>query len=391
MAFLSNLETPNSQFAIRNLQFLRSRTVLAGALAIHLAIMSGVFILTAGWGSGDFDRFWEISTTPGRPYLDFPVERAPAEVVLIKAIALATGTRERFGRGALLVNVAADATIVSALAWAWGLEAAAFYAVTSIPLLKLLAERIDLWSVAMVSLALAAWKRDRRILTSAGLAVGTALKLWPLPFSVLLALPAPGLRRLAGLVAFVVIGLALAGMWWALAGWSGLYQVVTFRGARGWQIESSVGSLLMLAGSKSRLEAGALRTGSTNAFVTVLMFVVAAPMSIWAVWRGGRTGHLGAAWLASVGTLLLLSALFSAQFAGWLIAGGAIAWAEGDKRLAILTAVAYAITFSFTTFYTSVIDGYFPAVTVVVFRNVIMVMLVIEAFRILMKRSRRLC
>jgi hypothetical protein len=357
--------------------------VLVGALAIHLIIMVVVFVLSARLGAGDFDRFWEIGTTPGRPYVDFPVERAPAEVVMLRAIAIGAGTRANFGRGIVLVNIAADAAVVSALAWGWGLDAAMYFAVAAIPLLDLVLGRIDLWSVAAATVAVAAWKRDRRVITSVCLACGVALKLWPLPFSVLLAVAGTLKKRLAGIMTFALIGIGLSALWWALGGWSGFYQVLTFRGARGWQIESVVGSVLMLGGSKSRLEAGAFRTGSTNGLISVLMFIVAAPVSMWSVWRGARSGHLGSGWLASVGTLLLLSALFSAQFIAWLVPGAAIAWAEGDKRPAMLTAVAYTMTFLFMRVYVPVINGTGPAVMIVVMRNMIVAALVVDAISIL--------
>ena len=40
------------------------------------------------------------------------------------------------------------------------------------------------------------------------------------------------------------------------------------------------------------------------------MFLAAAPICLWASWRGARLDRVGAGWIASVTSLLLLSALF---------------------------------------------------------------------------------
>jgi uncharacterized membrane protein len=87
---------------------------------------------------------------------------------------------------------------------------------------------------------------------------------------------------LTPLAAFAVVAgvLAAAAAW--LAGANSLMQVVTFRGAQGWQIESVVGSLIHLRGSETvRLESGAWRIGTTTGAVSIAMFLAAAPMCLW--------------------------------------------------------------------------------------------------------------
>src|SRR5262249_36548054 len=50
------------------------------------------------------------------------------------------------------------------------------------------------------------------------------------------------------------------------------------------------------------------------------------------IWRGARTGHLGAGWAGGISALLALSALLSPQYASWLAPSAGIAWVEKDTR-----------------------------------------------------------
>ena len=121
--------------------------------------------------------------------------------------------------------------------------------------------------------------------------------------------------------------------WLWVAGPSGLYQVLTFRGARGWEIESTVGAVWMLFDRSSiRVEAGAWRIGTTSGPISILLFVLGAVPCLWMIWRGARTRHLGAGWAGGISLLLFMSALLSPQFSVWLAPAGGMAWAEKDRR-----------------------------------------------------------
>ena len=100
-----------------------------------------------------------IGTRPGRPYVDFAVEFPVGTVVALRAIAPAAGDRARFGGTLVAINVAADLTIAAALAWAWGLEAAVGYALVAGPIADLFFLRLDLWSTALATIGIAAWRR----------------------------------------------------------------------------------------------------------------------------------------------------------------------------------------------------------------------------------------
>ena len=91
------------------------------------------------------------------------------------------------------------------------------------------------------------------------------------------------------------------------------------------------------------------------------MFLAAAPICVWSSWRGARLDRVGAGWLASVSALLLLSALLSAQYVIWLAPAAGIAWAQGEKGLAVLTAIAIVLTQVLWSYYGAVLDGALPA------------------------------
>ena len=360
------------------------RRVLLFVILIHSFIGTIVLLRRITPDLGDFDRYWAIATTAGRPYVDYPVERAPGEVLTLTALAWAGGTRQAFGPLILLTNAVADAVILSALAWGWGLVAAACFGIEVLPVFDLLCARLDLLSMAAATLAVAAWQRDRRLLTAVALALGGAFKVWPLPFAVLLIVPAwPSARIRRGIapaVTFAALAGAIALAWWLFAGFEGVRQVLTFRGAQGYQIESVIGSVLLLVGAGSvRDEMGADRIGLTSGPLAGVMLAAAAAIYLWALWKGARTGHLGAGWLAGVSALLLSSSLFSTQYMGWLVPGAAIAWAEGDRRPVLLTVLACALTtFEFSRYSALVQGDAFTALTVIA-RNIVVAAIVWSA------------
>ena len=128
-----------------------------------------------------------------------------------------------------------------------------------------------------------------------------------------------------------------------------------------------------------RIESGSWRIGATTGLMSIAMFVVAAPICLWSSWRGARSDRIGAGWLASVSALLLLSALFSAQFVIWLAPAGAIAWAQGDRRLGVLTLLVIVMTQIMWSAYGGVQAGDLPALLTVVARNLMLAALAVCA------------
>ena len=158
---------------------------------------------------GDFDNYYTIGTTPGRPYVDFAVEFPLGTTQVFRMLAPMTGSRERFGDALVILNVIADIAIVAALSWGWGIEAAACYALIVAPLADLFFLRTDLWSTAVATLAVAAWQRKRAALAAIGFVAGAAFKLWPLTFLPLLVVPSRGRERMVPLALAPAAGLAV--------------------------------------------------------------------------------------------------------------------------------------------------------------------------------------
>lgn len=362
----------------------RSWTALLFAgLAAH-AIVAAVCVASPAGHVNDFARFWTIATSPGHAYRDYAVEYPPGALAAFVGLARLSPSPAAFTDWMLLVNLSADAAIVAALLWGWGIAPAAVFASLTLPILSLLYFRMDLWSIAAATAALAAGVRGRRYTGAALFAAGVALKLWPLPLGAVLAARAwrerrPGPARLfAGLVA------GGAAVWLAWSGIDGIRQVLTFRGATGWEIESLVGSVWRAFEPASvRLESGAIRAGWSHPALSAALFALSAPPAAWAAWRGAATGREGAGWIAAVGTLLSCSALLSPQFIGWLVPGAAVAWSEDDRRSTALVALVVVVTLGYRVMRTLTAPG------LVIARNVLLLVATAHAYRRLRPQARQ--
>jgi hypothetical protein len=353
----------------------RAPHVLIAVLLIHVAALA-ISISESAQPAGDFDRYYAIATTPGRPYVDYQVEHPVGTLLAFKLLAQLPGGRRSFGLAIVVLDAIADAIIIGALFWGWGIAAAAVGGALVVPVLGLLFNRVDAWSTAAAIVAVAAWRRDRPVVLGGALAIGTAFKLWPLVLATLLLAPWRGRRSILAMAAFAATAVVFGGGAVWLAGSNGVLQVLTFRGATGWQIESLVGSLLHLTDSQTlREQSGSWRIGTINGAVSIAMFLAAAPICVWSSWRGARLNRAGAGWLASVSTLLVLSALLSPQYVIWLAPAAAIAWVEGDTRLTVLTAIAIVLTQIFWSFYGNVLRSETPAMLAVVVRNGVLIAL----------------
>ncbi|MDB4979974.1 MAG: hypothetical protein JWM82_726 [Myxococcales bacterium] len=341
------------------------------------AVMGLRYARESGEPAYDFDRYYEIVSATGPPgahAAEYPI----ATVAVFRALAHLPDGRAGFGLGIVSLNLVSDATIIVALLWGWGAVAAAAFALLVIPVIDLFFNRIDPWSVAVATLAVAAWRRDRPRLAGLALAVGTAFKLWPFVLAGMLVVSPPGATEAAGrfrrsaVATFVATGSAMAIGALLLVGRQGLLHVVTLRGTRAWEIESLVGSLLHLAGTPARFETGAWRVGDLGRSMSTVLFVTAAPLSVYGAWRAARADRIGAGWLAAVAVLLLSSALLSAQYVIWLAPAAAIAWTEGDRASSLLTALAIFLTGVFWAAFPAVIAGHGPALVLVVVRNALL-------------------
>jgi hypothetical protein len=353
------------------------------SLAIHVPI-AVVAVGKSKLPNADLDNFYDIGTRSGRPYVDFPVEFPVATAQTFRTLAPFAGDREQFGVSLVILNVAADVAIALALGWGWGIEAAACYALIVIPLIDLFFLRMDLWPTALATFATAAWRRERSALAAIGWVAGAAFKLWPLMFLPLLLVSSGARRRIASLATAIAAGVMVLASWLWVAGPSGLYQVLTFRGARGWEIESTVGAVWMLFEQTTmRVESGAWRIGTTSGPISILLFVLGAIPCLWMIWRGARTGHLGAGWAGGISVLLFTSALLSAQYSAWLAPASGVAWVEKDRRTAVLTGLVVFLTNLVFKSFHPLIHGSPRALTIVLARNLLLAVVAFHVARLL--------
>jgi len=353
------------------------------SLAIHVPI-AVVAVGKSKLPNADLDNFYDIGTRSGRPYVDFPVEFPVATAQTFRTLAPFAGDREQFGVNLVILNVAADVAIALALGWGWGIEAAACYALIVIPLIDLFFLRMDLWPTALATFATAAWRREHSALAAIGWVAGAAFKLWPLMFLPLLLVSSGARRRIASLATAIAAGVMVLAGWLWVAGPSGLYQVLTFRGARGWEIESTVGAVWMLFEQTTmRVESGAWRIGTTSGPISILLFVLGAIPCLWMIWRGARTGHLGAGWAGGISVLLFTSALLSAQYSAWLAPASGVAWVEKDRRTAVLTGLVVFLTNLVFKSFHPLIHGSPRALTIVLARNLLLAVVAFHVARLL--------
>ncbi len=357
--------------------------VLWASLAVHVPIaVVAIRESTVIVPGGDFDNYYKIGTRPGRPYVDFPVEFPVATAQAFRTLAPLVGDRERFGVALVLLSMAADVAIVAALGWGWGVVAAAGYAIMAIPLLDLYLLRFDLWPTVCAAIGVAAWRRDRRSLAAIAFVAGAAFKLWPVMFLPMLLVSPDARRRIAPLATAMAAGLTVLAGWLWIAGPSGLYQVLTFRGAHGWEVESTVGAIWMIFDRSSmRVESEAWRIGTTNGSIAILLFVMGALPCLWMIWRGARTRHVGAGWAGGIGVLLFMSALLSPQFAIWLAPATGISWVEKDRRIAVLTGLVVFFTNLVFKSFNPLMHGSPRALATLLARNLLLAILVIDAAR----------
>jgi hypothetical protein len=367
----------------------RARRLVTVLATVHLAIFVFLAIQSDVMRS-DFERFWLIATAPGRPYADYPVEYPPLTLAVFKAVAALSGTASSFALVLLVLNLAAEAGLVAILASTWGIEAAAFYLATSLPLLPILYYRIDFWPTLAAAAGLASVLRGRAVAGAAAFATGFGLKLWPLVLSVSVLTDEDVRRRWLAMAALVGGCATVLGAWVWVGGPEAVRQVTTFRGARGWSIESVAGSLVHLAGhSTPRTESGAWRIGTISPAVSNALFALTTPLAFGCVYFGVRARRPGAAWIAGVGALILGSALISPQFFVWLLPGAAMAWVEGDQLSALAGAATMVLSTAVLTCYGPLVQGALYAQLLVIARNLACAIGVAGSIRTLLAEGRR--
>jgi hypothetical protein len=335
---------------------------------------------------GDVRRYHRIATRKGVPYRDFEVEYPPLTLAAIEAL---NGHNVRESTVNLMWSqLVLDVAIAAIVGWAWGRRALVAYLVLGLAFLwyPFLYLRLDLLSVLLAVSALALVKKRHSIAGGAGLAVACFAKLWP--FVLAPRLLAKGQR--AGLAAFAFVGAAGLALWVGLTGTGGPEQVLTFRGADGWQIESTIGSMVHSFGSApARIEQGAMRAGIVPDFARLglpVLGLVLVGLVWWLAVRSRSTEDRvldGLAPLGAVTALLVTATILSPQYVSWLLPFAAIAWAGGERAVTRLTAAAAFLSTLGLDLVKELNGGQpFPAVVVLVRNGVLLALLVVVIARI---------
>ena len=355
-----------------------ARAVALGVVLSHVpADPSGHYV------ASDALRYTAIAETPGTPYRDFDVEIPPVGQVQLELVA-SPNPRETAVRNAWLQFVF-DILVALALVLGWGKGAALLYLLIGLPLAPFLYFRLDLLSVALATaaMALARWKRQP--VAGTLLAAAFLAKVWP----VMLVPTLFARRRWKTLV--WAGGVLAAGMlaWVVWAGTDGPMQVATFRGATGWQLESTPGSLL-LAGTDLPVvfEAGANRIGQVTfpeRLGLQLLLIAALGVIAWAA-RRREDDTDGPAALAAVSALLVTAPVLSWQYVAWLLPWMAIValqrrWVTTGFALAVV-ALSTALVFQGVPL--TARDGF--AIGLLLARNAALIGLPIAAIVALIRR-----
>lgn len=370
-------------------RWLSRRTVIAALLVFGAFRVLVLVIGVQQTISDDGARFYAVGHAPGVPYRDYSVEYPPILVALIKLLAFATPNQHAFTAVIVVLSIVAEAAIAVLLWRTWSVRALLWFLATDTLLLALFVARLDLVTVAFVVAAVSAGLRGRPATAALCFVVAVGLKLWPLPLAVVLIPALPSASRRAYIVTGAAAFAALIAAWLALDGVAGIQQVLTFRGATGWQVESVVGSVVrVFTGEPAILQAGADRFGHVPGALPVVMQLLAAGVAVLTLAHVRGRRDVGAAWVACVGVFLLASALFSPQFVAWLIPAGAIAFASGDYLVAAAVAALVVGTLLENGEYARLVATLPDAVIYLILRNAALLVAVVVSVHALHRHRR---
>lgn len=363
--------------------------LVAVLIAIRVLAVDAVLDDPAAYKRGtaysyDANNYHHIAEKQGTPHVDFELEFPPVTYAYVKAINGAT-TADTMHTLAWS-SLAFDFLAALALVYAWGRRAGAVYLVAGTPLLlyPFFYWRVDFLVVALAAWALALLKRRHQVAGGVTLAVAAFAKFWPL------ALAPVFLVRNAkrGFIAFFATA-AVGGIGWlAYAGTAGPEQVITFRGATGWQIESVVGGIYRaITGSPVFRQSGAARTGVAPMWASALLGLLMVTLVAWMWWRVANARDVddtlidGVVPLTAVTTFMVCSPLLSPQYMVWLLPFAAVSWVLGARRIAALAGIAIVGTMLLVRDYQGFKHGDTVPTAILLARNGVLLLLVVEGVR----------
>jgi len=368
--------------------------LVAGRIAVvpitldQAAVQGSKKVLT-----GDIRRFYNIATHAGTPYRDFKVEYPPVMLGAIEV--LDSSTMHGSTVATMWSQLVLDLAVALLLWWGWGRRSAVAYLILGTPFLfyPFLYLRLDLLSVALAVAGVALVRRRKPALGGATLALACFAKVWPV-----LLVPSLLIRRSwRAVAAFCAVGAAGLAAWVAWVGTKGLHQVLSMRGAVGWEVESAVGAVVRLFSPDAvRLSQGAWRFGTVPSWANVVLtgLMLATIAGAWLLaYRHHPHGTAvldGTAVIAAIGGFLIFSPLLSPQFMIWIVPFAAIAAARGDKLVGglVLAVVALSVADLNLVFELVHTNGVVPQGIVLV-RNLLLVVLVGVCLARLVRQARQ--
>jgi hypothetical protein len=359
---------------------------------------------------GDARRYEAILSTPGTPYRDFDVEYPPVTLGLLELLGVGVDhaapdpeSGEFDGNLSFLARVAIsqlalELAAAGLLAWAWNRRTGIAYLVLGTPFVffPFPYARTDLLGVFLAVLALSLVRRHHDRSGGAALGVAVLAKLWPVVLAPLMVVL--GLRR--SIWAWALTLLVGAGLWLAFFGPAGFGQVATFRGSKGWQIESLPGVFFHITDpGGSHVEGGAWRTAAhVPLLVKPLLPALAlgnAALAWWWAWIRHHRSPSDDEWatwalapLASILGLLVFSTIISPQYLLWFVPFVAIIAARGDRLITGIYVVAACLTTFILATIHGQIEGRLYATLPIVARNACLVaMLAITLWKLAPRSS----
>ncbi len=325
----------------------RRRLLTQGAVAAHVLTYLALPFAKSdpSLRGSDAQRYVEIVNAIGRFGAHTTVEYPPLAVAAMRSIG---SDVHRMAFALLLANAIADLVIAVVLLRMWSRSCSLIYLALSAPILAFLAGGYDLTVAACVVVGLGAVKRHRESGGGGLIAFAVFIKMWPAVLIV--PLFAAAKRRAAATQALAIaVGVAL---WCAWSGLRGPLDVLTFRGAQGWNVESVPGWLLaVVTGQHSRHEQGSWRVGAPwHGWVTALNIACVVVLGLVARMlrmSQDRDRSFDLACLSVVVSTMVFSTLLSPQYIAWLLPLVAICAAETTGRAILRPAIATLLTDAF--------------------------------------------
>jgi hypothetical protein len=343
---------------------------------VVIVVVAIVNVRTKAVSDAGILRFHQIANATGRPWRDYEVEFPPLQTLTV--LLLGRGSVAWAATRVALASFGADVATACCLWRAWGMHTANRYLMLGLPLLIFIYLRLDLVSVLLSVAAVTLVRRGRERGGGVCLAAAILFRLWPIVL--LTALITKGRSRA---LRWAVGSLAVGGLGWvAWGGTAAARQVLTYRGATGWEIGSTIGVVVWMAtGGPLRSEAGAFRVGSGLGWSRLPLLGVLA-VTLVAVWRKAAkvaVDPFGLPAVASVAALLVCSPILSDSYISWLLPWAAIGTSGRSRRFFVGTLAAAVLTA--LTFLPSVTGFVALFQTVTLGRNLALIFLIVSWLR----------